>query len=203
MSHDQKISSFTSQAAFQDTDLITFVRSGTNFNGAFSTLKLSLGVTGTLNPVGDGVPVLEQPVAGTNNIRDIESGAGIIASVSPENGITLDWNVLQDSVGEPLTTGLTDAKPVICSVVAGLGISIVKAGNTLVFNNTVDPATGLSNRVVVTEASDLSGTLDHTKEYFIDGIVDMGSQSVEVPQGGLNLTGYNFHISKLISNEAG
>lgn len=205
MAHNQKISSFTNQALFQDTDLITFVRNGTNFNGLFSTLKLSLGTTGTLNPVGAplGVPVLDQPVAGTNNFRAIESGAGIIASVSAENGINLKWNVAQDGVGEPLFTGLTNAQPVICSVVAGLGISIVKAGNSLVFNNTVDPATGLSNRVVVTEAADLAGTLDPTKEYFIDGIVNMGSQSIEVPQGGLNLTGYNFDISKLTSSAAG
>ena len=54
--------------------------------------------------------------------------------------------------------------------------------------------------MVVTQASDLAGTLDPTKEYFIDGIVDMGSQSIEVPQGGLNLTGYNFDVSKLISS---
>lgn len=205
MAHNQKISSFTNQALFQDTDLITFVRNGTNFNGAFSTLKLSLGVTGTLSPVGSSlaVPVLDQPVAGTNNIRAIESGAGIIASVSAENGISLKWNVAQDSVGVSLTSGLTNSKPVISSITAGLGISILKTGNNIVLTNTVDPATGLSNRVVVTEAADLAGTLDSTKEYFIDGIVDMGSQSIEIPVGGLNLTGYNFDVSKLTSNAAG
>ncbi len=63
-------------------------------------------------------------------------------------------------------------------------------------------AGGLVNRVTVTQASDLSGVLDSTKEYFIDGIIDMGSQSIEVPQGGLNLSGYNFDVSKLISSAA-
>lgn len=58
----------------------------------------------------------------------------------------------------------------------------------------------LANRVVVTQASDLAGTLSSLCEYFIDGIIDMGSQSVEVPQGGLNLAGYNFDLSKLISS---
>lgn len=61
----------------------------------------------------------------------------------------------------------------------------------------------LNGRVVVTSASDLSGTLDPTKEYFIDGIVDMGSQSIEVPAGGLYLSGYNFDTSKLISSATG
>lgn len=56
-------------------------------------------------------------------------------------------------------------------------------------------------RVVVTKASDLAGTLDGNKEYFIDGIIDMGSQSIEVPVGGLNLTGFNLNLSKLISSE--
>tara|TARA_R110002020_G_scaffold270751_1_gene486011 strand:- start:8491 stop:9750 length:1260 start_codon:yes stop_codon:yes gene_type:complete len=64
-------------------------------------------------------------------------------------------------------------------------------------------AGGLVNRVTVEQASDLAGTLDPEKEYFIDGVIDMGSQSIEVPQGGLNLSGYNFDISKLISSAAG
>ena len=50
----------------------------------------------------------------------------------------------------------------------------------------------LDNRVKVEQASDLSGILDPTKEYLIDGIVDMGSQSIEIPSGGLNLKGFNF-----------
>ena len=86
---------------------------------------------------------------------------------------------------------------------AGSGISIVQCGNALVFNNTVDPATGLSNRVVVSEAADLAGTLDSTKQYFLDGIINMGSQSIEVPAVGLNIPGYSFDFSKLISNAVG
>lgn len=58
-----------------------------------------------------------------------------------------------------------------------------------------------SNQVTVKTASDLAGTLDSTKEYFIDGVIDMGSQSIEVPLGGLSFSGYNFNVSKLISSE--
>ena len=64
-------------------------------------------------------------------------------------------------------------------------------------------AGGLANRVTVNQASDLSGVLDSTKEYFIDGIIDMGSQSIEIPQGGLNLSGYNFDLSQLTSTAVG
>jgi hypothetical protein len=67
----------------------------------------------------------------------------------------------------------------------------------------IQSGTGLTGRVNVTSAADLSGTLDSTKEYFIDGVIDMGSQSIEVPAGGLYLSGYNFDTSKLISTVAG
>lgn len=60
---------------------------------------------------------------------------------------------------------------------------------------------GLTQRVVVGAASDLAGTLSSTVEYFIDGVVDMGSQSIEVPVGGLNLSGFNFDVSQLVSTE--
>ena len=69
--------------------------------------------------------------------------------------------------------------------------------NTELFNSL------LTNRVIVKVAADLAGTLDSTKEYFIDGVVDMGSQSIEVPIGGLNLSGYNFDVSQLISTASG
>jgi len=64
-------------------------------------------------------------------------------------------------------------------------------------------AISLNNRVEVSQASDLAGALDSSKEYFIDGVIDMGAQQIIVPQGGLNLSGYNFDISKLVSSEAG
>lgn len=58
----------------------------------------------------------------------------------------------------------------------------------------------LDNRVIVKTAADF-GTIDSTKEYFIDGIIDMGATSVEVPAGGINISGYNFDLSQLISTE--
>lgn len=58
-----------------------------------------------------------------------------------------------------------------------------------------------SNTIPVESATDLSGTLDSTKVYEIIGIVDMGSQEIEIPATGLNITGANFDVSKLISSE--
>lgn len=61
----------------------------------------------------------------------------------------------------------------------------------------------LDNVVAVKSASDLSGVLDSNKVYVIDGVIDMGSQKIEVPPGGLNLRGYTFNVSRLTSSEAG
>ena len=60
-----------------------------------------------------------------------------------------------------------------------------------------------NSTVVVKQASDLSGTLLSTVVYFIDGIIDMGSQSIEVPAGGLSLVGSTFDVSQLTSSAVG
>lgn len=56
--------------------------------------------------------------------------------------------------------------------------------------------------VIVRAASDLSGTLDSSKVYIIDGIIDMGSTQITVPQGGLTLRGLDFGVSGLTTSQA-
>lgn len=60
---------------------------------------------------------------------------------------------------------------------------------------------GSQGTILVTQASDLAGTLSSTKVYFVDSVVDMGSQQITVPVGGLNLKGHNFNVSGLVSSE--
>ena len=68
-------------------------------------------------------------------------------------------------------------------------------------NLTIDHANaGMANRVVVKTASQLAGTLSSTTQYFLDGIIDMGSTSIEIPVGGLFIAGYNFDQSGLTSS---
>jgi hypothetical protein len=60
----------------------------------------------------------------------------------------------------------------------------------------------LSNRVIVTQANvndTLGGVIDSTKQYFIDGHIDMGSTSITVPVGGITLKGYSFDVSSITS----
>lgn len=55
--------------------------------------------------------------------------------------------------------------------------------------------------VVVKSAADLSGTLSSNVIYFLDGVIDMGSQTIEVPAGGLSIKGHTFDVSKLVSSQ--
>lgn len=72
-----------------------------------------------------------------------------------------------------------------------------KTGAVAWLNQDEEP--DLSNRIVVTQASDF-GVIDSTKEYFLDGIIDMGGVSIEVPSGGIYISGFNFNLSKLIDS---
>ena len=96
-------------------------------------------------------------------------------------------NITDPQIHEPKGTATAQTGHVYVANGAGSGAWAPK-----------DSAAELANRVVVTQASDLA-SIDSTKEYFIDGTVDMGSQSIEVPAGGINLKGYNLGLSKLIS----
>lgn len=56
-------------------------------------------------------------------------------------------------------------------------------------------------RVVVKEASELAGDLSSSVTYVIDGIIDMGTTQIKVPETGLNIDGENFDNSQLFSTE--
>ena len=78
--------------------------------------------------------------------------------------------------------------------------NISAGASTTTINNIVSGATP-QQVVYVREAADLAGTLDSSKLYFLDGQIDMGTQSIVVPPGGLNVAGHGFGISGLFSTE--
>jgi len=69
----------------------------------------------------------------------------------------------------------------------------------------IDPlVAGLDNRIIVNQtnfSTILGGAIDSTKEYFIDGIVDIGTTQITIPSTGITLKGYNFDLSALTSSE--
>jgi hypothetical protein len=58
-----------------------------------------------------------------------------------------------------------------------------------------------TNRVDIAQVSDFPAVLDSTKQYFIDGTIDMGTRSLEIPAGGLHIAGFDLGLSVLISTE--
>lgn len=59
------------------------------------------------------------------------------------------------------------------------------------------------NRIIVNQdniAVTLGGVIDSNKEYFLDGIIDMGESSIIVPTTGMTISGYSFDISGLKSS---
>ncbi len=78
----------------------------------------------------------------------------------------------------------------------------IRAGGIKINSNFTELYQFKSEKIVrVKQASDF-GVIDSTKIYVIDGIIDMGSTSIEVPSGGINIIGYTFDVSKLISSDA-
>ena len=65
----------------------------------------------------------------------------------------------------------------------------------------VDSSTDFNAAIIVSTPGGLSGPLSSTSIYIIDGIIDFTGTglSIEVPVGGLNLAGWTFDVSKLIS----
>ena len=66
------------------------------------------------------------------------------------------------------------------------------------------PVTTLDSQIIVNQsnhATTLGGVIDSTKEYFLDGVIDMGSNQITIPIGGINIKGYDFNISGLTSSE--
>ncbi len=102
-----------------------FVSAGTNYKIPIADFLTSLNVSGTVVQDGaiTGVPILD-PQGTVNNIRNIEPGAGISASVSAENGLALSHNFQNGSGGVPILTGPTLASPTLVNLVAGTGITI-------------------------------------------------------------------------------
>jgi len=150
---DMKISSFNVSTTLNDSDLFTFVVNGTNKNIAYSSFKTDLGVTGTLSQVGNPLAAPVLYTNGTNyGIRNMESGAGIIASVSAQNGVSLKWNIAQDAIGFPIVSGLTNLQPVLSSVIAGTGINIAQGTDSLTVSAT--GVTTPTNTVVINEEAD-------------------------------------------------
>jgi len=123
----------------------------------------------------------------SNASERVEEGSSM--EVRPDAVTTLKRNSLSPEIGEVVFNTDTGENEY------WNGSSWIGEG-TQIDNN-------LDNRIIVTQANKdttLGGTIDSTKQYFLDGIIDMGSTSITVPPTGMTIIGLSFDISGLTSS---
>lgn len=70
------------------------------------------------------------------------------------------------------------------------------------FTGTLDNAgQSKTGQIIVRSGEQLMGALVSNRVYFIDAVIDMGTNEIIVPPGGLTLEGHGYDISKLFSTE--
>jgi len=171
-SNSRKISNFLAATSVPSGAYFTYISSGTNYKILDSNFYSSLGVTGTITQSGSptGTPVLNKS-GSVNNIRTLEDGSGVKTSVSPENGIIIEHDFLEDTAGVTLVTDLTAKQPKFRSLVAGAGVNISASNGEIQVSLSAIPAS--TKTVIVNSISDFpsaSGgiiTLADNTEYAI------------------------------------
>lgn len=141
---DRKISQMPSTQTLPSDSILTVVSGGVNLQIPLSIFQSGIGVTGTIESLGTGSPVLD--IAGSvNRIRALEGGTGITISVGPTNNLI----IAQDNFPLPVTevieitsdyTVIDDSKLIVCnnttpitvtlkaSPVVGDNATVVRAG---------------------------------------------------------------------------
>ena len=152
-----------------------FIDNGKSFNINFNSIQYTAGK----NDVELVIPDITE-----NNELEIRSNSAKFTDVT----VYLDTDtILGIGAGSTTATELRDALELIFFLDEGGG-----GGTTL------------QERIIVNQsnfATALGGTIDSTKEYFLDGKIDTGTTQITIPSTGINLTGYNFDVSGLFSTE--
>lgn len=177
---DRKISQFPAQQTVPADSVFTFVSGGVNYKVTFPNLLAALGATGVIQQEGDplGAPVLDDQ-GGVFGIRNIESGPGILATISPQNGVYVEHNFEADVTGVPVLLNPTAASPKIRSIVAGSGIAVSPVNGSIQISTSGVP---VSNRTVVINAlSDFPAsvggviTLEANTQYYVFNSINTGT----------------------------
>lgn len=150
----KKISEFNVSTSLANSDLFTFVASAANRNISFSDFKSALGVTGTIGTKGDplGTPILSTVVANQYDIRNIESTKGIIASLSPQDGVRLGCNFTQAVTGSKIIPDLNADTYKVKTLVGGTNIALSESDDSITIG--FNPTAGASKTKVISTIDD-------------------------------------------------
>jgi hypothetical protein len=87
-SQGRKISRFPTQSAIPADASLTYIAGGVNYQIPLSEFLASIGISGTIENLGPGTPVLDI-AGGANRIRSIEGINGITPSIGPQDQLIL------------------------------------------------------------------------------------------------------------------
>lgn len=139
-SQGRKKSNFVAKTSVDAGAFMDYFVNGTNYKISYTNFVGGLGVTGSITQTGAATGIAVLDIDGSvNKIRNIESGSGILASVSAENGLELKHNFSADSTGAPLLLNVTDATPDIASLVGGSGINVTSTSNYVTIDAEAQP----------------------------------------------------------------
>ena len=151
-----------------------FIDNGKSFNVNFNNIQYTAGK----NDVELVVPDVTQ-----NDVLEIRSNSAQMTDIKVYFPLDTITGV---GAGSTTATQLRDALE---------AIFFLDEGST---------AGGLDNIIVVNQSNvstTLGGIIDSNKEYFLDGIIDLGTTQITVPTTGMTIRGYSFDLSGLTSSE--
>jgi len=191
----RKISEFPADTTLPANTEISFVADGVNYRITLADFQASIGVTGTIVQDGDvtSVPILDVQGA-INNIRNIEAGAGISASVSPENGVLIEHNFQSGTGGQPILTNPSAASPQIGNVIAGANISVaaVAGGVQVTASNSPIPATAVIVSSMSDFPEDVAGVITLPANTYYMLMADVSTVNrFDVSAGGISIQSIN------------
>ena len=139
-SQGRKKSDFVAKTSVDAGAFMDYFVNGTNYKITYANFVGGLGVTGSITQSGAATGIAVLDIDGSvNKIRKIESGAGVLASVSAQNGVEIKHNFSADATGAPLLLNVTDATPDIASLVGGSGINLTSTSNYVTIDAEAQP----------------------------------------------------------------
>lgn len=188
---------------------VPYVENSTLYNMTYEGLTDLLGVTGTIEAVGagDAVAVLTEPSANNYKIAGIESGRGVTATTSAEDGIALTANIANASAaGSEILVDGVSSQMLLRRLVGGNGISLTQTSSTIEIETT--SAVVSTKTVLVSEVADFPAavagviTLEANTDYQLIADISTSNRFV-IPDGSCVLRGADRRIVTLTYTGSG
>ena len=187
-----------------DTELTTLANKTFKIT-YYEIIDISISTSGSLQSTPAGATINESQFGEAgNSVLSTLTGQSTPTFESPLNtgGTSITANL--SNIGDWVSSDLyVDPVAIIYSINITLN-DWANLNQSNVIDLVEDKGTQLSQRIIVNQenaATTLGGIINSSREYFIDGSIDLGTTQITVPVTGMTLKGYSFDISGLYSSE--